>query len=189
MTEETVDVTPQITKTDARDLKSLVRNDYKMLQSELSRRAGRLDEEINAIRQERHEEDEAAAAKELAGLTRRVNSLNAAIVAKISELAEAGWTSRPGGYYGRSDEISPHAFTVKFQFGNLTPPSRDNSDIEEASSQVREQAHDAKLGLDRAEADFIRELTLQSVTSESARVFITALPTPESLLPQPALTA
>ncbi len=180
-------LTPPITKTDARDLKALVRNDYKMLQSELGRRRQRLSDEIQAIRQERDEEDGVLVAKELAGLTRRVNSLNAAIVAKLTELGEAGWASKR--YNNTRQNLDPNAFTVKFNLDNLVPPSRDNSDIDAANEEVISQARDARCNLERAEADFIRDLTLQSVTSGAARDFIIALPTPESLLPQPALTA
>lgn len=187
MTDE-IEVVPQITKTDARDLKSLVRGDYKMLQNELSRRANRLQNNLRDIRSERVEEDKAAAKTEVAGLIRRVNNLNDAIVAKMTELSAAGWTNNPyGNGYVRDTEMSPHAFTVSFNIENLIPPTRDNSDLNDAQTDINDQEHEAALGLEKAEADFIRELTLQSVTGEAARDFIIALPTPESLITAPAL--
>ncbi len=194
MTDEIVEieVTPQITKTDARDLKSLVRNDYKMLYNELERRSDTLHEELNEVRSERDDEDSALAASTLSGLVRRVNNLNDAIVEKLTELGEAGWTSQHHyvGYNDkRSNELQPHAFTVKFNFDTLIPPERDNSDITDASQEVSRRMHDAQRALESAEADFLRDLTLQSVTSNAARDFITSLPTAESLLARPALTA
>jgi putative protein kinase ArgK-like GTPase of G3E family len=184
------DTTPAITKSDAKDLKALVRSDYKFLRDELSRRRTDLEQQVQDEREQRKEEDEKAAARELAALVRRVNTLNDAIIAKLTELSSEGWKQRGGGYrYDQNggNEITPHSFTVNFNFDSLVPPSRDNSDLNKANETIYAQYVEAMRSIERNESDFVRELTLQSVTSEAAREFITALPTPEQLITAPQL--
>ena len=181
---------PNITKTDARTLTSLVRSDYKMLNSELGRRKVRLESEIRTQQEERQEEDEAEAKRELAGLVRRVDTLNKAIVARLTELRDAGWShvnSYRTGPQGHA--FDPHNFSVTFNAAGFTPPERDNSDLAGLRSQLDSDFYEATSSLDRQEADIVRKLALQSVTSDGAREMILSLPTPESLLSRPALEA
>jgi hypothetical protein len=177
---------PNITKTDARTLTSLVRNDYKMLNSELGRRKVALEDEIGEQRAAREAEDRAIANKEMAGLLRRVNNLNQAIVEKLTELRNDGWTHYN---YGHRDGFDPHRFTVKLSTEGFMPPQRDNADLQELNRQLNNDFYEASASLDRQEADIVRQLALQSVTSDGAREMILSLPTPESLLSAPQLPA
>lgn len=180
---------PNITKTDARTLTSLVRNDYKMLNKELGRRKERLSDEIRDQRVERQTEDEAEAKRELAGLVRRVDNLNKAIVTRLTELRDAGWghvnTYRTTPAGGLTNTFDPHNFSVTFNSAGFVPPERDNDDLAALSRELDSDYYEAVSSLDRQEADIVRKLALQSVTSDGAREMILSLPTPESLLSAP----
>lgn len=179
-----------ISKTDAKELKALVRSDYRMLQDELARRREDLTDLIQEESRKRNAENQARAEKEFKALQRRVKTLNDAIVSKVQELGEEGWTDR---YRGRGDNTrfpNPHDYTVTIpNLERLTPPEVNNQDLQDAEKSLRDNYYTASRSLDRQEADFVRELTLLSVTSETAREFITSLPTPESLLPAPQIIA
>lgn len=185
------EVIPQMTKTDAKELKALVRNDTKVLDNELQRRRDKIDKQLAKIAEERKAEDEATLRKEINGLMRRVKNLNEAIVEKLSELADEGWTVDRRNYrYMYSNgtgEIDPHTFTVEANFSGLLPPDRDNSDLQEAYETLNEEYYNASSSLQSREAEMLRELTLRSVTTEAAQEFIMDLPTPEKLLPAPTI--
>ncbi len=180
---------PNITKTDARTLTSLVRRDYEMLSTELGHRKNILETELRDQRIEREKEDDAIASRELAGLVRRVTTLNNAISAKLTELRDAGWTHRNNQYRPTHDSFDPTGFGVTFNGSGFVPPERDNSDIEAQQTQLDSDFYAVRSTLERQEADIVRQLALQSVTSDGAREMILSLPTPESLLSMPALEA
>ncbi len=125
----------------------------------------------------------------MSNLIRRVKNLNGAIIEKLTELSDEGWQRRLGAYNrhsGEFTEFDPADFTVQIpNLARLAPPTRDNSDLLAARDTIHEQWQSAMRNLERQEADFIRDLTLQSVTSEAAREFIVALPTPEQLIEAP----
>ena len=196
MTQETSSpaVVPALTKTDARELKSLVKNDTRMLKDELDTRLSEfrsqinqaMNEELQAVkteRIERNEEDEKLAERAMKRIQGRINTLNEAIIKQMTEMSEEGWTYYNGG------QISPHGWTVELssQSRHLTPPARDNSDLDEREETIRtkyntlldevwSQYNQAERQLDQQEASVTRELTLQSITTEKAQEFILNMP-------------
>lgn len=173
---------PQLTKTDAKELKALVRSDTKATTEELRRRYHEIRNAIDREREKMEKENEQEAMNEVADLMKGVKALNEKIVSKLNKLSEAGWT-RQAGYRG-PEPINPHDFTVSLKgLNNLIPPTKENP--RSLAIEVDEQYHAAQRQLERQEADMIRELTLRSVTSDAARDFILSMPTPEQLLPVP----
>lgn len=205
-------VVPALTKTDAKELKALVRRDNEILMGELTRRhddffalinkdkVERLDV-VNEERQSRDEADTKAANAALAKLQKRVQSLNEAIVETLTELSEDGWAysrrTRGYGVTGERQPVNPHAHAVSIPYlDQLTPPGRDDSDLDEQEAEIKEetrkaldavasQYNEAKRTLETQEADMLRDLTLQSITTEAAREFILEMPTAAELLPPP----
>lgn len=179
------DETPvkQLTKTDARELKSLVRSDTKILLNTLTQRREQMDAAIRQEYKRREGENQKAARKELAALVRRVNSLNEAIVKKLQELSDEGWMQQE--YHHRVVPIQPSQFTVSLSVKSLVPPNSVETQLSEASEALNQQYWDAQRAVEAREGEMIRELTLMSVTSDTAREFILDMPTPESLLPTP----
>lgn len=196
-------VIPALTKTDARELRSLVKKDTQILLDELDYRRsdfmGQIHEqgqvELGVIQEELTERVEADARANdavFAKIQRRIDSLNKAIVETLTDLGEAGWTD---GRYGGS--IDPHRHTVVLpDTHRLLPPNRDNSDLDDQSAVIRAKVHAmeatlqqeyqvAKRDLETEEASIHRNLTLQSITTEAAQEFILGMPEVESLLPTP----
>ena len=185
MSENTV-VEPTITKSDARDLKALVKNDVRILHEQLKKREQDLGSQLRAEWERRDQEATAQAEAELKNLQKRVTNLNKAIVEKVEELSKAGWKHS----YGRGDRrkaIDPTHFTVSIPVENLMPPSVDFSDLQAASEALTQAYWNTRHDLDRQEGEMIRELTLRSITTTAARDFILEMPTAESLLPTPTI--
>lgn len=181
MTETTTDK-PQLTKTDAKELKALVRSDTKATAEELRRRYHEIRNAIDREREQMEKENEKEATKEVADLMKDVKALNEKIVSKLNKLSDAGWTKQAG--YRGPEPINPHDFTVSLKgLNNLIPPTKDNP--RSLAIELDEHYRAAERQLERQEADMIRDLTLRSVTSEAARDFILSMPTPEQLLPVP----
>lgn len=202
-------VVPALTKTDARELKSLVKNDTAILMEELDHRrtgfARELDaqleealESINEARRNRDDEDAKTAARVLSKIQGRITNLNKAIVEAMTELGEAGWTSPHARRYGRTAEgLNPHEWTVALpNVSGLRPPSRDDSDLDEQRKAITakheavfealtEEYRVARRDLAAQEASINRDLVLQSITTEAAKEFVLNMPTVENLLPAP----
>ncbi len=199
---ESPEVIPTLTKTDARELKSLVSRDTKILleelefrnqtyEAELHHQHQAAQEEIRKERQDREEADEAQLAKEMSKISRRIETLNKAIMTTLEELEEAGW--RTPGY----DTITnKDRWMVPSRMSRLLPPERDDSDLAEREEEARQAYRQASEDLAQAyrearrvatgrEADVLRDLTLQSITTEAAREFILEMPTSDDLLPAP----
>jgi hypothetical protein len=183
-TENNTETVKQLTKTDARDLKSLVRSDTKILQSTLEQRYRQMDTQLGQEVRRREGENKKVAQKELAALVKRVNTLNEAIVKRLKELSDEGWMQQE---YRKVVPIQPSKFTVSFQVKDLVPPDSVESQLTEAYESLTQQYWDAKRAVEVREGEMIRELTLMSVTSDTAREFILDMPTPESLLPTPQI--
>lgn len=204
------EVVPTLTKTDARELKSLVSRDTKILLEELEFRHERyrnaLDErrseELRAIMEEREARDEADQVlleKEMGKIQRRIDTLNEAIRETLGDLAEAGWRS-PGAdtIINKGQwEVGLNLGTTRYGGVRLLPPTRDDEDLAARDLAAKEEYSRAVEALDNAynearrqvtgrEADVLRDLTLQSITTEAAREFILEMPTSDDLLPAPS---
>ena len=197
------EVVPTLTKTDARELKSLVSRDSKILLEELQYRYGiymdslqaQYRAEQKAIGEERaarEQADEAALAREMSKVQRRVDTLNVAIGETLVALEDAGWRSpgNVGGITGRT------RWMIGLPSDRLLPPSRDDEDLknrtlaadkshQQAMEDLNENYQEARRMVVGREADMLRSLTLQSITTEAAREFILEFPTSNDLLPAP----
>lgn len=197
------EVVPTLTKTDARELKSLVSRDTKVLleelefrnesyQTQLHNQLVAEQEDISRERHAREEADQALLAKEMTKISRRIDSLNAAIMATLEELEATGWRTP-----GDSSITNKSLWMVAPRAGlRLLPPDRDDSDLADRDKASQKAYHEAIAALAKAyrearrittgrEADVLRDLTLQSITTEAAREFILEMPTSDDLLPAP----
>lgn len=196
------EVVPTLTKTDARELKSLVSRDTKVLLEELEFRNQSYEAQLHrqyvaeqeAIRDERksrEEADQALLSREMSKISRRIDTLNKAIVATLEELEDAGWRTP-----GATTIVNKGHWMVPERSTRLLPPDRDDSDLADREDAAREAYQQASQELSQAyrearrvttgrEADVLRDLTLQSITTEAAREFILEMPTSDDLLPAP----
>lgn len=197
------EVVPTLTKTDARELKSLVSRDTKVLLEELEFRHGSYEAQLRhqyqaehqAIAEERvvrEEADKVALAKVTSKVSRRIDNLNEAIMATLKELEAAGWRTP-----GHETITNKGGWLVSRANYRLLPPERDDSDLADREKAAQEAYRQASEDLDAAyrearrittgrEADVLRDLTLQSITTEAAREFILEMPTSDDLLPAPS---
>ena len=199
------EVAPALTKTDARELKALVSRDTKILGDELNYRYNLYIDalveqrrsaaaEIKAETDRRNAEDAVTLEREIRRITRRVDALNKSIRETLDEMEEAGWRAR----VNRSGVGDKSNFMVQMPqaFQYLLPPTRDNSDLkardeeinkahQDAMNDLGERYHEARRNLTGREAEILRDLTLQSISSEAAREFILNMPSSDSLLAAP----
>lgn len=198
-------VIPSLTKTDARELKSLVARDTKVLISELDYRKSVYDadltrqyrEELEAIEEERgarNAADEAIMAKEMAKIQRRIDVLNEDIMALLKHLEEEGWHSPNRETIQNKSDWLLNSPGYKSQ--RVFAPARDDSDLNERQqvtnetyyatvNALAESYREAQRQVIGREADVLRNLTLQSITTEAAREFILDMPSSHDLLPPP----
>lgn len=166
-------MTDNISPGERRELRSVVKQQYKVLRAEVKRREQELKGEIETELLERYRDEDAAIAQAKAEIRRVAEEAQR----QAHEIAD------------RLREAHPD-LTVEAGFsrygGGLTL---------EASNSQRHQMHralistipskvgDANLALDRQEADLLRTLSAGALSSDEAQVFLGAIPTVGELVP------
>ena len=172
------DTPKKMTKTEAKEIRTLVKSEYSFLDQELGGQVARIKSDIR-----QHMEAEAEAA--LVSARRRTDKLRAKgekLKAEahelLRELQSEGFEL--GGY--RQDEL----FTFDVCDGNLkvaTVEKRQKAAFDAVDTQV----HDARRGLKVNENDAVRKLTLNMCDTDEARSFIENIPALAELVSMPNL--
>lgn len=164
--------TDEITPGERRELRALVRGQFKVLHAEVKRRKDELKDEIESelLRQYRAQDDAIGAARD------RV----AESVRECLRQVEA---------IGRELKMERPELVVKagMSFGgpalDATDPHR-TQEHRAAIAGIPSVIGDAALKLDRQELDILRELAAGALQTEQARAFLTKIPTVGELVPK-----
>ena len=196
-----------MTKTDAKECRSLVKNEYTFLNDELSGQAGRIKSDVrDAIDKEteqllknarkrvetlrsKAEQVNEFAREQMAAVRKKAEAVEAAGRKLEEELREQGIEfnysyreSEPVSFSGHDSDNPINFNLVK----NLTHVGQQNR-LEKAMAIVNEQVNDARRGLKVQENEAVRKLTMNMMTSEEAKSFIANIPTLEALIEKPDL--
>ena len=163
--------TDEVTPGERRELKALVKGQFKVLRAEVARRAQELEGEIEAefLRQYRAQDDAIAEAKRA-----EVRAYSDCRLA-LEKIAEDLKFERP--------ELT----VTSEQHGRLglsaSDPNRSQA-RRAALAAVPAQIGDAKLRLDRGEMDTLKDLAIGALRTDQAIAFLDTIPTVGDLIPQ-----
>ena len=168
----------KMTKTEAKEIRTLVKSEYAFLDQELGGQTNRIKSDI---RQHMEAEAEAAlvgARKRTDKLRAKADKLKAEAHDLLRELQMEGFEL--GGY--RACEL----FTFDVHDSNLTVKTV-QSRLKAANDIVDQQVHDARRGLKVNENEAVRKLTLNMCDTDEARSFIENIPALSELVQMPNL--
>lgn len=169
-----------MTKTEARELKTLVRSDFDTLEDRLSQRDKELHGILNRERSRRNKEAEQEVNRQFSNLRRRFRRLQRDTEEFMDELEGKGWNV--GTKYGGKP------FSVELTLQGVRPPKYDDHpDLDEARTFLIEQYSEALETIVTKRAEMLRQLTLNMLESDEAIEFFENMPTAENLLPPPPL--
>lgn len=163
----------QITKGERTELKSVVRNQFKVLRAELEQREAELDVEVERQVAEKYEKDDLAweaiqhRIHEIASeANRAVNDVLYECSYQIKSGRERVWIDTP---QIRRDETPRNVLRHR------------------AKVEIIARIKAARLRLDREEADLLRTLAIGALETEDAHNFLKAIPTVGELVPSARL--
>jgi len=170
--------TTKMTKTEAKEIRTLVKSEYSFLDQELGGQTNRIKSDI---RQHMEAEAEAAlvgARKRTDALRKKANKLQADGHELLRQLQSEGFEL--GGY--RNDEL----FTFEVHDSSLEVKTV-KARLKSANDIVDQQVHDARRGLKLNENEAVRKLTLNMCDTDEARGFIENIPALGELVQMPNL--
>lgn len=161
----------QITATERRELRAVVRNQMSVLRKEIAQREASLTAEMEKRLVERYQTDDTLANKFKADakkLTAETNVKFAKLKEKYGELFSGGQWS------GRDEYYTPHIYRR----------TEDRDQLRRAlAAGIKRELHNARVALDRQEADLLKDLALDALKTSAARAFLDRLPTAVDLMP------
>lgn len=163
----------EITPGERRELRSVVRTQYRVLREEINTRVSELQAEANGRLRQRYVEEDAA----WSTLQRSIDKVIERAQKQIEGLIE-------------KSEVKPSSrYTPKVRLDSLYKP--ENSARAKLEQEFRDaisaRAKTAKLQLDRQEADALRVLAADALQSEKAKSFLASIPSVTQLLPSTQL--
>lgn len=163
-----------ITKTERAELRSIVRQQFKVLRAELDQR----ELEMRANVEDQIAERYAAEDEKWSVLQHEVHEA----VMECNRVI--------------NDSIYKHGYQEKgptermwVMEPSMKQPQADRTELRRhAHSRIRAQVRDARLSLDRQEADLLRTLAVGALETDEAHTFLTSIPTVGELVPTARLT-
>lgn len=158
-----------ITKAERAELRSVVKQQFKVLRSELEQREQEMYAEIEDQITDRFSEQD----QQWDAMIHRWREIEREANRQVNDLLyEYGYQERGGSERQWVNAIEPN------------PPTRKRTDLRvQAQSKVKAQAKGARLRLDREEADLLRTLSVGALESDEARSFLESIPTVGELVP------
>lgn len=158
-----------ISKGERAELKSVVKQQFKVLRSEIEQRELEMMAGIDGEIAERFAKDD----QQWSATAHRIHEAVMTANREINNaLYEGGYQDR-----GRTERIWVHSPTI-------SKPQGDRMELRQrAASQIRAQGKAARLRLDRQEADLLRTLAVGAIESDEARAFLESIPTVGELVP------
>lgn len=164
-----------ISKGERTELRSIVRQQFKVLRSELEQRESEMAADIEVEIATRYQADDEA----WTVVQHKIHEATLEANRQINDaLHEAGFQKRSA-----SERQWVETPIVRQPQGDRTELRR------LASSRIHAQIRGAKLRLEREEADLLRTLAIGAIESEEARAFLEAIPSVGELVPAARLAA
>lgn len=158
-----------ISKGERTELRSIVKQQFKVLRSELEQREMEMDAEVEAEISARYEHEDQAWSVVQHKVHEAVMEANRQI---NDAMAEAGFQMKSGTE--RMWVTAPR----------MSQPQEDKQQLRRlAHTRIAAQVRGAKLRLEREEADLLRTLAVGAIESDEARAFLAAIPTVGELVP------
>jgi hypothetical protein len=168
-----------ITKTERSELRSVVRQQFKVLRSEINQREAELKAEARQILNDKETENDKKRAnvdflvREIVlKANREINDVLYEQGFEIKGNTERAWVSPPIGMWGSSYQ------------GQGTDKQRLER---QTAADIEAKVKTALTTIDRQEADLLRELAVGALESEEAQAFLAAIPTVSQLVPNTRL--
>ena len=158
----------KMTKTDRAELRSVTRQQFRVLRSEVDQRAAEM---------------HAEAAEQIHDVYADIDALRADLEAQALEIAQKAARDVVALLRAHPDaKAAPSQGGVSW--AGIQWQSDGRYDLKgRAALQITKQARDARTALDRQEADILRELAVDALESEAARAWLSNLPTAAALVP------
>lgn len=164
-----------MTKTEARELKSLVKSDFATLETRVDSRYHDMQSKLKQERLRRNQEIQKAARKELSSLRAQYTRLANKTQETLDELTAQGWAAS-----------NFRIFECKFNIDNIKPPNYDkHEDLDEEQDLLYDRYRSVKEGLQDEKSRLLRQLVLNTLKTDEAKAFLSEIPTAEDVLPTP----
>lgn len=163
-----------MTKTDRKELTSVVRSEFKILRNELRNREMQLASKIRAELEAEAKDATQEAIAAAAALEERADQLERDATALVREMREQGL--EPQGYRGS---------IIRIDFDNRWQAKDIDRRVQQQLNAIKTQRGAAELQLDRNEQDLVKELSVGALETEEAKTFLAKIPTLDQLLPAP----
>lgn len=159
-----------------RELRSVVRQQFKVLRTEVKQRELELTAEAERRLMERYRDED----KAIEDLNWRIAEIARDAQRQIDDLMREHEDKIDGGKWSRySGRVSAQGVARK---------SEDRAQLRRAlEAGVKEQVAQAVLALDRQEADLLKALAVDALETDAAREFLTRIPTVAELVPSARL--
>lgn len=170
-------MTGQITPGERRELKSVVRQQMRVLRTEVDQRKAELEAEAaRRVAEHYRAEDDL-----LDELQRDIARISADANRQLEDLLADYESRTEGGVWSHRPSIGVPRVSRRSE--------RERRDMHAAmQTEVRRQVSQAKLRLDRQEADLLRSLAADALESDAAKRFLDDIPTVAQLVPSERLT-
>jgi hypothetical protein len=159
-----------------RELRSVVRSQFKVLRAEVEQREAELraDAEQQLMKRYRTED------KAMDDLNWRINQVVDQANNDIADLMKAAGADQDGGTWnGKSYRLG---------FPRVSRKNEDRQQLRTAlMAGIRAQVKSAQLALDRQEADLLRQLAIDALETEAAQAFLGRIPPVGQLVPSARL--
>lgn len=166
-----------ITKAERTELRSIVRQQFKVLRAEIGQRQAEMRSEIEARIVERYRDVD----EQRAQLTWKANEILDAASREITDLFIGAGADRGDPY--RDPEISIER-PIRVAMERIAWNTEDRVQLRRAMhSAVEADIRAALLRLDRQEADLLRTLSVGALESAEAQAFLASIPTVGELVP------
>lgn len=175
---DTSNTPKKMSKTEAKEIRSLVKSEYQFLDQELGGQVARIKSDIRQAFEAEAEAALVTARKRTDKLRAKAEKLKAEAHELLRELQGEGFEL--GGY--RMTDL----FTFDVHDGNLKVATVEKR-MKRAFDLVDQQVHDARRGLKVNENEAVRKLTLNMCDSDEARSFIENIPALGELVQMPNL--
>lgn len=158
-----------------RELRSVVRSQFKVLRTEVKQRETELVAEAERQLMERYRDED----KRMDDLNWRIRQVVDQANNDIGDLMQGFSGDEDGGRFRRMHAVS---------YPYINRKSEDRTQLHAAlTTGIKAQVQTALLGLDRQEADLLRQLALESLESAEAQAFLARIPTVGELVPSERL--
>ena len=154
-----------------RELRSVVRSQFKVLRAEVEQRQAELEAEAEQQLMRRYRDED----KQMEDLNWAIQQVADQASNDIADLMKKFGYDQDGGQWTRMHRVSAPRFTRK---------SEDRKQLHVAlMAGIKTQVRTASLALDRQEADLLRQLAVDALETEAAQAFLTRIPTVAELVP------